>query len=199
MKIYTKRGDSGKTDLFGMTKKISKSSIRVSAYGEIDELNSIIGLIRATLTTAYKSKNKNSTLQKNYKNIEKALEKIQNDLFIIGADLATPKINKKHNKLSKIKKIGTKDINKIEKIIDNFSKNLDPLKNFILPGGSILASLFHVSRTICRRAERTTVELSEKEDINENIIPYLNRLSDLLFVFARISNKLLKIKDIKWK
>ncbi len=199
MKIYTKRGDSGKTDLFGMTKKISKSSIRVSAYGEIDELNSVIGLIRATLTTAHKSKNKNSTLKKNYKNIEKALEKIQNDLFIIGADLATPKINKKHNKLSKIKKIGTKDINKIEKIIDNFSKNLDPLKNFILPGGSILASLFHVSRTICRRAERTTVELSEKEDINENIIPYLNRLSDLLFVFARISNKLLKIKDIKWK
>tara|TARA_B100001167_G_scaffold178905_1_gene134270 strand:+ start:910 stop:1509 length:600 start_codon:yes stop_codon:yes gene_type:complete len=199
VKIYTKRGDSGKTDLFGMTKKISKSSIRVSAYGEIDELNSVIGLIRATLTTAHKSKNKNSTLKKNYKNIEKALEKIQNDLFIIGADLATPKINKKHNKLSKIKKIGTKDINKIEKIIDNFSKNLDPLKNFILPGGSILASLFHVSRTICRRAERTTVELSEKEDINENIIPYLNRLSDLLFVFARISNKLLKIKDIKWK
>jgi len=199
VKIYTKRGDSGKTDLFGMTKKISKSSIRVSAYGEIDELNSVIGLIRATLTTAHKSKNKNSTLKKNYKNIEKALEKIQNDLFIIGADLATPKINKKHNELSKIKKIGTKDINKIEKIIDNFSKNLDPLKNFILPGGSILASLFHVSRTICRRAERTTVELSEKEDINENIIPYLNRLSDLLFVFARISNKLLKIKDIKWK
>ena len=198
MKIYTKRGDSGKTDLFGMAKKINKSSIRVSAYGEIDELNSVIGLIRATLTTN-KSKNKNPTLKKNYKNIEKVLEKIQNDLFIIGADLATPKINKKHNKLSKIKKIGTKDINKIEKTIDDCSKNLEPLKNFILPGGSILASLFHISRTICRRAERTTVELNEKEDINKNIIPYLNRLSDLLFVFARISNKLLKIKDIKWK
>jgi cob(I)alamin adenosyltransferase len=198
VKIYTKRGDSGKTDLFGMAKKINKSSIRVSAYGEIDELNSVIGLIRATLTTN-KSKNKNPTLKKNYKNIEKVLEKIQNDLFIIGADLATPKINKKHNKLSKIKKIGTKDINKIEKTIDDCSKNLEPLKNFILPGGSILASLFHISRTICRRAERTTVELNEKEDINKNIIPYLNRLSDLLFVFARISNKLLKIKDIKWK
>lgn len=198
MKIYTKRGDSGKTDLFGMAKKINKSSIRVSAYGEIDELNSVIGLIRATLTTN-KSKNKNPTLKKNYKNIEKVLEKIQNDLFIIGTDLATPKINKKHNKLSKIKKIGTKDINKIEKTIDDCSKNLEPLKNFILPGGSILASLFHISRTICRRAERTTVELNEKEDINKNIIPYLNRLSDLLFVFARISNKLLKIKDIKWK
>jgi len=98
-----------------------------------------------------------------------------------------------------MKKIGIKDINKIEKLIDDCTINLEPLKNFILPGGSILASLFHISRTICRRAERNTVELSEKEDINKNIIPYLNRLSDLLFVFARISNKSLKIKDIKWE
>ena len=131
--------------------------------------------------------------------MEKALEKIQNDLFIIGADLATPKPNKKYNQLSKMKKIGIKDINKIEKLIDSCTTDLEPLKNFILPGGSILASLFHISRTICRRAERNTVELSEKEDINKNIIPYLNRLSDLLFVFARISNKSLKIKDIKWE
>ena len=137
--------------------------------------------------------------KKNYKDIEKALEKIQNDLFIIGADLATPKIDKKHNQLSKMRKIEIKDINKIEKLIDNCSKDLEPLKNFILPGGSILASLFHISRTICRRAERNIVELSEKEDINKNIIPYLNRLSDLLFIFARMSNKSLKIKDIKWK
>jgi len=191
MKIYTKRGDSGKTDLFGISNRISKSSIRVSAYGEIDELNSFIGLIRSNINeTAFK---------KNYKDIEKALEKIQNDLFIIGADLATPKIDKKHNQLSKMRKIEIKDINKIEKLIDNCSKDLEPLKNFILPGGSILASLFHISRTICRRAERNIVELSEKEDINKNIIPYLNRLSDLLFIFARISNKSLKIKDIKWK
>ncbi len=191
MKIYTKRGDSGKTDLFGISNRISKSSIRVSAYGEIDELNSFIGLIRSNINeTAFK---------KNYKDIEKALEKIQNDLFIIGADLATPKIDKKHNQLSKMRKIEIKDINKIEKLIDNCSKDLEPLKNFILPGGSILASLFHISRTICRRAERNIVELSEKEDINKNIIPYLNRLSDLLFIFARMSNKSLKIKDIKWK
>jgi len=191
MKIYTKRGDSGKTDLFGISNRISKSSIRVSAYGEIDELNSFIGLIRSNINeTAFK---------KNYKDIEKALEKIQNDLFIIGADLATPKIDKKHNQLSKMRKIEIKDINKIEKLIDNCSKDLEPLKNFILPGGSILASLFHISRTICRRTERNIVELSEKEDINKNIIPYLNRLSDLLFIFARMSNKSLKIKDIKWK
>ena len=154
-------------------------------------INSFIGLIRSNINeTAFK---------KNYKDIEKALEKIQNDLFIIGADLATPKIDKKHNQLSKMRKIEIKDINKIEKLIDNCSKDLEPLKNFILPGGSILASLFHISRTICRRAERNIVELSEKEDINKNIIPYLNRLSDLLFIFARMSNKSLKIKDIKWK
>ena len=199
MKIYTKKGDSGKTDLFGISKRISKSSIRVSTYGEIDELNSFIGLIRATSNSVYKLNNIDVKFKKNYKNMEKALVKIQNDLFIIGADLATPKPNKKYNRLSKMKKIGIKDINKIEKLIDSCTIDLEPLKNFILPGGSILASLFHISRTICRRAERNTVELSEKEDINKNIIPYLNRLSDLLFVFARISNKSLKIKDIKWE
>ena len=199
MKIYTKKGDSGKTDLFGISKRTSKSSIRVSTYGEIDELNSFIGLIRATANSVYKLNNIDVKFKKNYKNMEKALVKIQNDLFIIGADLATPKPNKKYNRLSKMKKIGIKDINKIEKLIDDCTINLEPLKNFILPGGSILASLFHISRTICRRAERNTVELSEKEDINKNIIPYLNRLSDLLFVFARISNKSLKIKDIKWE
>ena len=181
LKIYTKGGDKGKTNLFGTAVRISKASKRVKSYGDIDELNSFIGLIISL----------DSPDQ--FNDIKKELQKIQNDLFRIGTDLATLSETTKG-----IKKINKKDVIKLENIIDNYSKELKPLKNFILPGGSSLSSLLHVSRTICRRAERNIVELSEIEDINEEIISYLNRLSDLLFVLARISNKILKIKDIKW-
>ena len=114
-------------------------------------------------------------------------------MFIIGSNLATTKKSKE------IKKISKNDINRLEKLIDKYSKESDPLKNFILPGGSTLASLFHICRAICRRAERKIVELSEMEEINNNIIPYLNRLSDLFFILARVANKILNIEDTKWK
>ena len=186
MKIYTKKGDKCETNLFGTNKKISKASKRVKSYGEIDELNSFIGLTisKKELSTDFK---------KHFINIEKELQKIQNDLFIIGSNLATTKKSKE------IKKISKNDINRLEKLLDKYSKESDPLKNFILPGGSTLASLFHICRAICRRAERKIVELSEMEEINNNIIPYLNRLSDLFFTLARVANKILNIEDTKWK
>ena len=181
LKIYTKKGDKGKTNLFGTDKRISKSSKRVKSYGEIDELNSFIGMIKSL-----ESKDQ-------FKDIKKELERIQNDLFIIGGELATISNDKKL-----IKRIEKKDVIRLENSIDSHSDKLEPLENFILPGGSTIAALFHVGRTICRRAERNIVELNEAEEINEEIIVYLNRLSDLLFILARISNKMLDVKDIKW-
>ena len=181
MKIYTKKGDKGKTNLFGTDKRISKSSKRVKSYGEIDELNSFIGLALS------------GDEPEEFSSIIKELNKIQNDLFIIGSELATISSDKKI-----IKRIKKTDVTRLEKIIDSCSDELEPLENFILPGGSMAAAIFHICRTVCRRAERNIVELSEVEDINEEIITYLNRLSDLFFILARFSNKILDVEDIKW-
>ena len=175
-KIYTKIGDKGSTQL-GDGKMVNKNSLRVDAYGSVDEANATIGL---------------SILRTNIK-IKKILKIVQNDLFDLGADLCIP--DKKDTQKLKI----TKDrVDYIEEKIDNFNKELSSLNSFILPGGSESSTYLHIARTVTRRAERKIVTLSKKEKINPIIIIYLNRLSDLLFVLARYTNNKGK-KDILWK
>ena len=175
-KIYTRTGDKGST-LLGNGKRVDKNSLRVDAYGSVDEANASIGL---------------SILRTNTK-IKKILRLVQNDLFDLGADLCIP--DKKNIKKLKI----TNDrVDFLEKEIDGFNKELASLNSFILPGGSESSTYLHIARTITRRAERKVVALSKKEKINLVTIIYLNRLSDLLFVLARYTNSKGK-KDILWK
>jgi cob(I)alamin adenosyltransferase len=181
MKIYTKTGDGGETGLFG-GERVSKNSLRIEAYGTIDELNSFIGMTINGLDDS---------------SIKPLLEKIQNQLFTIGADLATPD-NKKNEKLD-IKRTPSQFHLEIEKEIDSYEEKLDPLKNFILPGGPNGAAYLHICRAITRRAERKVVALNNVEKIGENIIIFLNRLSDLFFVLARYENSVSGTPDIEWK
>ncbi len=181
MKIYTKTGDKGETGLFG-SGRVPKDSLRIEAYGTIDELNSFIGL---TITEIKDE------------NVKELLLEIQNELFVVGTDLATPNVGK--DEKLKIERISEDFYLSKEKVIDNYEEKLDRLQNFILPGGSKGASYLHVCRTICRRAERRAVSLSRIEKINEHILVYLNRLSDLLFVLSRFENKVSNHPDVVWK
>lgn len=181
MKIYTKTGDKGETGLFG-GERITKSSLRIEAYGTIDELNAFIGFAVSVITDD---------------SIKILLNKIQNQLFTVGTDLATQE-NEKTKKLN-IKRTPSYFYKDIEEEIDKYHTKLDELKNFILPGGSKGAALLHVCRTICRRAERNVVALNSTVKIGENIIIFLNRLSDLFFVLARYENAVTGTPDIRWK
>jgi cob(I)alamin adenosyltransferase len=165
-KVYTKTGDKGETSLVGGA-RVSKASPRVEAYGDVDELNSIIGLSRAALLD---------------EQIDEALSLIQNDLFTLGADLASPS-------QIEVPRIQTSFIETLEELSDRFLAELEPLKEFILPGGSKAGATLHLARTVARRAERRAVKLSETEDVNELALVYLNRLSDLLFILARVVNR----------
>ena len=180
-KIYTKGGDNGETGLFG-GKRVPKSSIRIEAYGTIDELNSFIGLA----ITEVKSED-----------VRKLLQKIQNQLFTVGADLAAPE-NEVKEKLT-ILRVPKEFFEHTEKEIDKYETQLKPLQNFILPGGSKPAALLNICRTVCRRAERRVVALSDTAEIGVNIIIFLNRLSDLFFVLARYENMISGIPDVIWK
>jgi cob(I)alamin adenosyltransferase len=180
MKIYTKTGDKGETGLFG-GERVSKDSLRISAYGTIDELNSFIGLAITEIKN---------------KNVKENLLKIQNQLFVVGADLATPE-NVKSDKLN-IKRTPAFFYQDIENMIDDYDAQLDELRSFILPGGSKSAALLHICRTVCRRAEREVVALKNSVTIGENIFIFLNRLSDLFFVLSRFENKVSNHPDIKW-
>ncbi len=179
MKIYTKTGDRGRTSLFGGA-KVSKSVTRIAAYGTVDELNSAIGAIRSHGPEA---------------RLDAFLERVQSDLFRVGAELAsvagTP--------LGNLTPIGDPDVELIEGEIDRMDATLEPLKNFILPGGTQAASAAHLARSICRRAERLVVELSEKEDVRGGVVVYLNRLSDALFVAARWINAATGTPERIWK
>lgn len=179
MKIYTKTGDRGDTSLFG-GQRVPKDALRIEAYGTVDELNSVLGIVRAD--------NKEPL-------IDEILEAIQNELFELGADLATPRSIS--NKL--VKRIQSKHAQRLERVIDRLDAQLKPLKAFVLPGGSPVAARLHFARTVCRRAERAVVRLSRNEDIGEDITVYLNRLSDLLFVLARYANLRAGIPETTWK
>jgi cob(I)alamin adenosyltransferase len=182
LKIYTKTGDKGDTGLIDGS-RISKSDLRIIAYGEVDEANSHIGLIISSIE-------KNSI----FDDVRKILLNVQQDLFVLGAELANPKTLKDDNMLVKREMIST-----IEKYIDNFESELAPISYFILPGGSIESSLLHICRTVVRRAETSAVALAKGQRINQEILTYLNRISDLFFVLARVTNKRQKRADIPWK
>ncbi len=177
MKIYTKTGDAGETGLFG-GERVPKDDPRVRAYGDVDEANAAIGLAAALEPAAFE---------------QAALQTIQRDLFTIGAELAAPDQEKARGA-----PIGTSEVAALEDLIDKHEATLEPLKNFILPGGTPKAAAFHLARTTCRRAERSVVTLSREQPINPVIIHYLNRLSDLLFVLARAVNKQAGRPDIAW-
>jgi len=176
VKIYTKTGDAGETGLFGGG-RVPKDDPRVQAYGEVDELNAWIGFAVAIHLPTFESN---------------VLEAIQRDLFTIGAELATPNAAKLRAALDPA------TVDALESVIDSYDPKLQPLKNFILPGGSPKAAALHVARTVCRRAERAVVALARKQQINPLIVRYLNRLSDLLFVLARAVNMQTGHGDVAW-
>lgn len=175
MKIYTKFGDKGNTALIGGA-VVPKDDLRVQAYGSVDELNAALGLI-----IAFSDSDK----------LRESLSKIQRDLFLIGAELAT--------KGQKPKPIPNSRISELEEEIDLIWAYLPPLKNFIIPGGSKTAALLHLARTICRRSEREVIALSRKETVNPDIVTYMNRVGDLLFAHARHVNYQKKVQDVIWK
>ena len=177
MKIYTKKGDLGKTSIIGES-DIYKDNIRIESYGTVDELNSYLGLLRSFDSIAFKKQ-------------REEIIYVQNCLFHIGASLASKKnINKF---------ISKEDILNLEKFIDQIESDLDPLQSFILPGGGVWTGYAQICRSICRRAERRVVSLSLKENIDPIIITFINRLSDYLFVLARYISKLNNVQEIKWK
>jgi cob(I)alamin adenosyltransferase len=191
MKIYTRSGDKGETGLIG-GKRVSKDNSRIIAYGSVDELNSHIGLVISLLSL------KDKVL---FRDIINLLTRVQNDLFIIGSDLADPRSLSETQTQNQLKtpRVTKNMISHLEVTIDKFEIQLTPIAFFILPGGSIESSSLHISRSIARRAEIATIVLSKSETINLNIIVYLNRLSDLLFVCGRLVNKGLGLEDLAWK
>ena len=180
-KIYTKKGDDGKTEL-GNGNRIQKFSTRVEAYGPVDEVNSVIGTVTClSISTELKT----------------ALERIQNDLFDLGADLCLPE-SENENLAYEPLRVHKDQVSRLESEIDAMNKSIEPIRSFVLPGGTEIAANFHLCRTICRRAERRVVKLMETEKINLEALIYLNRLSDWFFVAARKSNNNGK-SDILWK
>ena len=171
-KIYTKTGDEGETGL-GDGARVAKDHPRVAAYGEVDELNAVLGLL-ITHEGSFES------------TLAPFLRGIQNDLFDVGADLCVPQ--GADEKPGRVLRITPEHAGRLEAGIDRLNTDLQPLKSFVLPGGSPAAAWCHLARTVCRRAERAVVTLARTETINRNIIVYLNRLSDLLFVLARVCN-----------
>jgi cob(I)alamin adenosyltransferase len=189
MKIYTKTGDKGETGLIG-GKRISKGDPRIVAYGSVDELNSNIGIAISSLAA------KNRDLFLDLINI---MTCIQSELFIVGSDLADPRYPAGNQNHYKTPRTEENMASALEDAIDKFETELEPITFFILPGGSIEASLLHITRTIARRAEIAVTLLSTDQIINPIVLVYLNRLSDFLFVAARLINKRLGIKDIAWR
>jgi cob(I)alamin adenosyltransferase len=181
MKIYTKSGDNGETSLFG-GKRVWKDDLRIAAYGTVDELNAVFGI---------------AVTEINDKELCSVLQSLQNELFVLGSDLATPA--DKGNKGFVIPRIAKENYERLEKLIDEYDVKLPELKNFILPGGSNGSAILHLARTVCRRAEREVVSLCKSEVINSEIEIYLNRLSDLLFVLARYQNLISGTADINWQ
>lgn len=179
MKIYTKTGDKGTTSLLGGT-RVPKFHARLEAYGTVDELNSYIGLIREFVEA---------------ENDKQILLQVQNKLFALGGNLA----NEKYENANRVPEVTEADIELLEKQMDAYDKVMEPLKTFIIPGGSTAASYCHIARTVCRRAERNVVRLAEEVEINELIVRYLNRLSDFLFTLSRKVLHDVKKDEIPWQ
>ena len=187
-KVYTKGGDKGETSLVGGT-RVPKNHPRIEAYGTVDELNAIVGLIRTFLKVSQADEQSKATLDTH-------LHQIQNDLFNLGADLATPVGHRWEGMI----RIDANGIEQLEQWIDTLNDDLPPLKEFILPGGGPVGAFFHQARTVCRRAERATLTLLEHEpDLETTPIGYINRLSDYLFVAGRWAAKKLGEPEFLWE
>jgi cob(I)alamin adenosyltransferase len=178
MKIYTKKGDTGETSLIGGV-RVKKSNVRIHAYGTVDELNSVVGLVRDSVEN---------------KNIIEQLLEIQDRLFVIGSHLASASGSK-----MKLPDISSTDIQHLENYIDEMNDALPELKSFILPGGDLSVSYTHLARTVCRRAERWVIEVDELEKVDSVIIEYLNRLSDYFFMLGRKISLDNNAEEIPWK
>jgi cob(I)alamin adenosyltransferase len=183
MKIYTKTGDRGDTGLFGGG-RVSKSHPRVEAYGDVDELNAVLGAVRAV---------------ERLPRIDDILIAVQRDLFAIGALLATPDREKMRQHLDKAR-VDESRVAELERAIDDGDSELEPLRAFIVPGGTPKAAALHVARTVCRRAERRVVQLADDAgmEIPSVVVIYLNRLSDLLFTLARVANRRADADEVSW-
>lgn len=187
MKIYTRTGDKGKTGLIGGT-RVLKSDGRISTYGQVDELNANVGLAISILNK--------KAVQKVFMDIIGMLSSIQNDLFILGSDLADP--DYPPSPQSKTPRVTQQMISDIERSIDKLETELQPISFFILPGGTSESAILHVCRSVARRAEVSLVAVATTQPINEKIMAYLNRLSDLFFVLARVCNKRQNFNDVAW-
>lgn len=177
MKIYTRTGDAGETGLFG-GQRVRKDDLRVQAYGTVDECNAALGVARAAGPDPA---------------LDAVLAVVQNQLFVVGADLASP------GESPYIPRVSAELTSFLEEQIDAMEAELSPLKQFILPGGHPVAAHLHLARTICRRAERLVVTLATEEEVRPEILTYLNRLSDFLFVAARIANARAGVNDVPWQ
>ena len=179
MKIYTRTGDAGETGLFG-GERVAKDDLRVEAYGTVDEANAALGLAISSLALS--------------ESLRPALLALQSELFIVGADLATPLPRD-------VPRVTDAHVENLENLIDGFEKELPPLTSFILPGGTPAASALHLVRTVVRRAERRVVALlrAEPETTNTAVLRYLNRLADLFFVLARVANRRAGVEDVPWR
>ncbi len=178
-KVYTRTGDDGTTGL-GSGTRVAKTDARIVAYGTVDELNSHVGVVLA-LPVADK--------------IREPLRRIQNELFHIGADLCVPESEKGQWPMPRVE---GRHVDALEQLMDALSEELEPLKNFVLPGGTPAAAALHVARTVCRRAERDVLALAARESVAPDTVHYLNRLSDALFVMARYDNKVAGVPEPTW-
>jgi cob(I)alamin adenosyltransferase len=181
MPIYTRTGDTGETGLFGGG-RVRKDHPRTTAYGDVDELSSAIGLVRATAPG---------------ESFDDLLEGIQRDLFSIGGRLATPRPEKVAGALAKAV-LPPERVAAMERVMDDAERELPPLRAFVLPGGTPKAAALHLARTVCRRAERSVVRLAADDEVSPEILVYLNRLSDLLFTLARLTNHRAGSPDVTW-
>ena len=181
MKIYTRTGDTGETSLFGGG-RVPKDHPRVAAYGDVDELNSVLGVVRAAAAEEF---------------FDDLLESVQRDLFAIGGHLATPDPVRVSKALEKAV-LSPSRVTEFERIMDGAEQELPPLRAFVLPAGTPVAASLHLARTVCRRAERNVVSLTREEDVGPFVLRYLNRLSDALFVMARYENHVQKIAEPLW-
>ena len=179
MKIYTKTGDAGQTGLYG-GERVSKTAQRVEAYGTVDECNSAIGMARAAMADV---------------ELDGVLAQVQNALFDVGADLATPEGSAYAKNVSRIDK---DDVEGLEKLIDAYQEECPPWSNFIHPGGTPAAAALHLARTIARRSEREVLRLEVQEAVNHEVARYLNRLSDFLFILARVVNARAGVSEAGW-
>lgn len=186
MKIYTRTGDRGETGLFG-GRRVPKDDVRVEAYGAVDELNAVLGLAAARLASLGPAE------------LVARLHAIQTELFTIGANLATPSVEDGGRPSSYIPGFAAERIAELEAWIDEAETELEPLRNFVLPGGSEAAALLHLARTVCRRAERRVVSLARQATIAPELVIYLNRLSDLCFTWARLANRRAGVSDVAWR